>query len=243
MTPDELVALGLYDPDAPGADERLELLQLSLDHGATLAEIREAIAENRLHAVAALRVVEGGTERLTVDEVAARAGMSVDEVRRLWRSLGFVDPEPGAQPFTERDVELFRAAWERVIARYTALRTAFFWNQVEQPLQVVFSRVEAPWSVEDWRSLADRERRARFDQLLHQDRRKGLALDTPPLLRFTLIRAGEQAYRFMTDAFGSPLHEAPDAPEQALGQVERAISATLEHHAHLRLMPAAARTG
>jgi len=53
----------------------------------------------------------------------------------------------------------------------------------------------------------------------------------------------EQAYRFMTDAFGAPLHEAPDAPEQALGQVERAISATLEHHAHLRLMPAAARTG
>ncbi len=53
----------------------------------------------------------------------------------------------------------------------------------------------------------------------------------------------DQAYRFMTDAFGSPLHEAPDAPEQALGQVERAISVTLEHHAHLRLMPAAARTG
>jgi DNA repair protein RecO (recombination protein O) len=52
---------------------------------------------------------------------------------------------------------------------------------------------------------------------------------------------GEQAYRFMTDAFGAPLSEAPDAPEQALGQVERAISATLEHHAHLRLMPAAPR--
>src|ERR1700759_5533720 len=51
----------------------------------------------------------------------------------------------------------------------------------------------------------------------------------------------EQAYRFITDAFGAPLHEAPDAPEAALGQVERAISATLEHHAHLRLMPAAAR--
>jgi DNA repair protein RecO (recombination protein O) len=49
---------------------------------------------------------------------------------------------------------------------------------------------------------------------------------------------GEQAYRFMTDAFGAPLSETPDAPEQALGQVERAISATLEHHAHLRLMPA-----
>jgi DNA repair protein RecO (recombination protein O) len=50
------------------------------------------------------------------------------------------------------------------------------------------------------------------------------------------------AYRFMTDALGLPLAEAPDAPEQALGQVERAISETLEHHAHLRLMPAVARS-
>jgi DNA repair protein RecO (recombination protein O) len=51
----------------------------------------------------------------------------------------------------------------------------------------------------------------------------------------------EQAYRFMTDAFAAPLSETPQAPEQALGQVERAIAVTLEHHAHLRLMPAAGR--
>jgi DNA repair protein RecO (recombination protein O) len=51
-----------------------------------------------------------------------------------------------------------------------------------------------------------------------------------------------QAYRFMTEAVGAPLNEAPDAPEPALGQVERAIAATLEHHAHLRLMPASGRS-
>jgi DNA repair protein RecO (recombination protein O) len=54
---------------------------------------------------------------------------------------------------------------------------------------------------------------------------------------------GEHAYRFMTDAVGAPLGEVRNASEQALGQVERAISATLEHHANLRLMPAAARAG
>lgn len=48
---------------------------------------------------------------------------------------------------------------------------------------------------------------------------------------------GEQAHAFMTGALGSPLSEAPDATEQALGQVERAISQMLEHHAHLRLTP------
>lgn len=48
---------------------------------------------------------------------------------------------------------------------------------------------------------------------------------------------GEQAHEFMTGSLGRPLAEAPDAPEPALGQVERAISQMLEHHAHLRLTP------
>lgn len=47
----------------------------------------------------------------------------------------------------------------------------------------------------------------------------------------------EEAYSFMTEALGRSLTEIPEAPDPALGQVERAISATLEHHAHLRLMP------
>jgi DNA repair protein RecO (recombination protein O) len=53
---------------------------------------------------------------------------------------------------------------------------------------------------------------------------------------------GADAYAFMTEALGLPLADAPDAEDRALGQVERAISETLEHHAHLRLMPAAARS-
>jgi DNA repair protein RecO (recombination protein O) len=53
----------------------------------------------------------------------------------------------------------------------------------------------------------------------------------------------EQAHRFMSEALGSALTEVPDAAAAALGQVERAIAATLEHHAHVRLMPAAGRTG
>jgi DNA repair protein RecO (recombination protein O) len=47
---------------------------------------------------------------------------------------------------------------------------------------------------------------------------------------------GEAAYGFMTEVLGRSLTETPDAPDPALGQVERAISETLEHHAHLRLM-------
>jgi len=51
---------------------------------------------------------------------------------------------------------------------------------------------------------------------------------------------GADAHGFMADALGRGLTEVGGAPATALAQVERAISATLEHHAHLRLMPAAA---
>jgi DNA repair protein RecO (recombination protein O) len=54
---------------------------------------------------------------------------------------------------------------------------------------------------------------------------------------------GQEAYGFMTEALARSLAAAPEAGEGALGQVERAISSTLEHHAHVRLAPALARAG
>ncbi len=52
---------------------------------------------------------------------------------------------------------------------------------------------------------------------------------------------GEDAHGFMVQALAQALAEVPSASEQTLGQVERAISETLEHHAHLRLRPLAGR--
>jgi len=48
-----------------------------------------------------------------------------------------------------------------------------------------------------------------------------------------------EAHRFMVEALGSPLASAPSASDRALRQVERAVSETLEHHAHVRLRAAA----
>ncbi|HSI79105.1 MAG TPA: DNA repair protein RecO [Solirubrobacterales bacterium] len=48
-----------------------------------------------------------------------------------------------------------------------------------------------------------------------------------------------EAHRFMIEALGRPLAEAPAASDRALRQAERAIAETLEHHAHVRLRAAA----
>jgi DNA repair protein RecO (recombination protein O) len=44
-----------------------------------------------------------------------------------------------------------------------------------------------------------------------------------------------QAHEFMVQALARPLSEAPEAPEPALRQADRAIAETAEHHAHVRL--------
>jgi DNA repair protein RecO (recombination protein O) len=47
------------------------------------------------------------------------------------------------------------------------------------------------------------------------------------------------AHRFMVEALGSPLATVPITGQRPLRQVERAISETLEHHAHVQLRAAA----
>lgn len=51
---------------------------------------------------------------------------------------------------------------------------------------------------------------------------------------------GEEAHGFMAAALGLPLADAPAASERALRQAERAITETVEHHAHIRLRSATA---
>ena len=45
----------------------------------------------------------------------------------------------------------------------------------------------------------------------------------------------QEGHDFLVAALGRPLAETPDAGPPALAQADRAISETLEHHAHVRL--------
>lgn len=49
----------------------------------------------------------------------------------------------------------------------------------------------------------------------------------------------EETHRFMADALGNSLAEAPAADERTMAQADRAVTETLEHHAHVHLRAAA----
>jgi DNA repair protein RecO (recombination protein O) len=49
----------------------------------------------------------------------------------------------------------------------------------------------------------------------------------------------EEAHRYMVEALARPLAEAPAADGRVAAQADRAITETLEHHAHVHLRAAA----
>ncbi|MCB1032833.1 MAG: non-ribosomal peptide synthetase, partial [Acidobacteria bacterium] len=92
------------------------------------------------------------------------------------------------------DPTLFRQAWQQVARRNPALRTAYRWQDLEAPLQVVRSRVKVPVAVVDWRPLSDSARKEALTRYLEEDRQRGFDLSRAPLLRFLLARKDEQSW-------------------------------------------------
>src|SRR5918992_3900657 len=57
------------------------------------------------------------------------------------------------------EVASFERAWQKVLERHQSLRTAFLWEGLEEPLQVVRSRGTLPWVEEDWRGVSPGEQK------------------------------------------------------------------------------------
>ena len=90
----------------------------------------------------------------------------------------------------ELDVEALRAAWKRLVERHATLRTAFLWDGLDQPLQVVRAQVEPNWTEE----TGDDDRIRKW---LDRDRRRGFDLASAPLFRCHLVTTGPDSWRFI----------------------------------------------
>jgi adenylate cyclase len=113
--------LGLYDPAASDARQRLELLEFLQALGATaddLVSYRHELAG--LASVVALR----GGPALTLAEIVERSGVPEEKMRRLNRAAGFPDPGPDDRVFSEQFADAFGAisAAESVFGEETVLQ-------------------------------------------------------------------------------------------------------------------------
>jgi amino acid adenylation domain-containing protein/thioester reductase-like protein/non-ribosomal peptide synthase protein (TIGR01720 family) len=97
----------------------------------------------------------------------------------------------------ELDPATFAAAWRRLLARHPILRTAFFWQGLERPLQGVAQQVELPVATGDWQALGEEERQRELADLLAWDQRRGWDLERAPLLRVALRRLGGRRHELV----------------------------------------------
>jgi amino acid adenylation domain-containing protein len=95
------------------------------------------------------------------------------------------------------DADAFERAWQRVLDRHPVLRTAFVWEGLERPRQVVHKRLRLPFERLDWSGLPAEERQERLRALLAEDRDEGFLLTRAPLMRLKLIRLEECLYQFV----------------------------------------------
>ncbi|WP_053147486.1 non-ribosomal peptide synthetase [Pseudomonas sp. Pf153] len=93
------------------------------------------------------------------------------------------------------DPERFRQAWQAAVDAHDILRTQFVWlGDLPEPLQRVSKHLELPYRLHDLRDAAQGDETL---QALADAERRQLTLDSPALLRLTIVRLDEQRYHLI----------------------------------------------
>lgn len=95
------------------------------------------------------------------------------------------------------NADFLERAWQQLIARHTVLRTSFYWEEIDKPLQVVHQQVKVPLEQEDWRGIEPMEQAKRLKTFLKRDRARGFDFTKAPLMRVSVIRLGNQSYQLV----------------------------------------------
>lgn len=110
------------------------------------------------------------------------------------------------------DLEAFSRAWDRVSERHAVLRTAFMWEGLKEPVQVVHKHVRVTPEPYDWRGFSPAQQQEQLEAFLKADRDRGFDLSIPPLMRAVLIRISGEAHKFilsyhhlLLDGWSTPL--------------------------------------
>jgi amino acid adenylation domain-containing protein len=114
---------------------------------------------------------------------APRAGMYVEQI------TGRLDGR--------LDVDAFSRAWQRVMDEHHVLRSAFHWEGLEKPLQVVLREVRLPIEQHDLAGLTPDDQLDRVDGLCREHRRDGFDLSHAPMMRVALLHLGPDRHQFV----------------------------------------------
>jgi class 3 adenylate cyclase len=142
-------AAGLYDPAAPNAAERLELLEWLASRGVSLETMVERARGGYLSALAGDLVLKRG-QRYTLAEVAAQTGLSPERVAEISLVVG-LPAKPDEKTFNEESVALMRLLGvssqlfgERPLMRFLRTVGSSLGRIAEAAVSLFYVNIEGP---------------------------------------------------------------------------------------------------
>jgi adenylate cyclase len=106
MAETDFEAQGLLDGlEGAPRQGRLKLLRELAERGISIDELRTAVAESRLALLPVELLLGGGERRFSAAEVAERAGVELDFLKRQWKAVGMALVDDDQPAYSERDIE------------------------------------------------------------------------------------------------------------------------------------------
>jgi amino acid adenylation domain-containing protein len=110
------------------------------------------------------------------------------------------------------EVAAFEQAWQKIVEKHSIFRTAFIWESLNKPVQVVYKQVKITVENDDWQGLSAQEQQEQLKFFLESDQQHSLQLSQPPLMRLHLIKLDKNTHQFvfsshhlLLDAWSLPL--------------------------------------
>jgi amino acid adenylation domain-containing protein/non-ribosomal peptide synthase protein (TIGR01720 family) len=96
------------------------------------------------------------------------------------------------------DLSLFKESYERLVSKYDVFRTAFVYENVKKPRQVVLKQRETQFHFHDITGSGDTNQYPeKIEEIKNRERERGFHLCSDILLRFTLIKTHKNKYTLL----------------------------------------------
>ncbi|UCH96821.1 MAG: AMP-binding protein, partial [Candidatus Aminicenantes bacterium] len=97
------------------------------------------------------------------------------------------------------DITLFEKSFKKLVERYDILRTAFVYELLEEPLQVILRKRDARIHYEDISLVEENKKKHFLETFKKKDREKGFDLTGDLLMRISIFKTAEKSFRLVWD--------------------------------------------
>lgn len=137
-----------------------------------------------------------------MDNVSGIFPLTPPQSGMLFHSLQHPDDGTYVVQYTCRvhgdvDARRLRQAWADTVQAHPALKAAFLYEGLDQPMQVVRTEVTLPWIEKDWSDLDSAGWETRLESALAEDRELGFELAQAPLVRITWVKLAEDLHQLI----------------------------------------------